>query len=138
MAMVEWAPNGRWGDSVSVRAGDYSSFRYSVSYNAPVPARATGLTRSKRAGLLGAPLPDGATLLKRRAGDPTAGRDPSERYGIASSATDIAGFFNREMPVAGWSRDGSSTQSALFFRKGKLMIGVLINSNGQTFTLMGS
>lgn len=86
VAMVEWAPNGRWADSVSVRAGDYSSFRYSVSYNAPIPARATGLTRSKRTGLMGAPLPDGATLLERRAGDPTAGRDPSERYRIASSA----------------------------------------------------
>ncbi len=36
VAMVEWAPNGQWGDAGSVDAGDYGSFRYDVSYRPPV------------------------------------------------------------------------------------------------------
>jgi hypothetical protein len=38
VARVEWAPNGRWEDAATVRAGDYSSFRYTVTYN-PLPVR---------------------------------------------------------------------------------------------------
>ena len=32
VGMIEWAPNGRWGDALSVDAGDYRSFRYNVTY----------------------------------------------------------------------------------------------------------
>jgi len=138
VALVEWAPNGRWEDAASVRAGDYASFRYDVTYNAPAPARTTRLRPSGRTGLLGTPLPEGATLLQRKPGNPAAGRDPTERYAISASAEDIAGFFSREMSAAGWAKDGSSTRYILAFRKGKLMIGVLINREGKTFMLMGS
>jgi hypothetical protein len=138
VALVEWAPNGRWGDAASVRTGDYGSFRYTVTYNAPAPARTTGLRPSGRTGLLGTPLPEGAMLLERKPGNPAAGRDPSERYSIPASAADIAAFFSREMPDAGWAKDGSSTEFILLFRKGKLMIGILINREGKTFSLMGS
>jgi len=138
VAMVEWAPNGRWGDAGSVRPGDYSSFAYSASYKAPPPARTTHLKPSDQTGLFGAPLPEGATLVERKRGDPAAGRDPSERYAISSSAAEIAAFFNEAMPVAGWAKDGISTGDVLVFRKGNIIIGVLINQDGKTFTLMGS
>ena len=61
--MVEWAPNGDWGDADSAQAGDYSIFAYSVSYNAPEPAAASSLKPSGKTGLLGVPLPEEATLL---------------------------------------------------------------------------
>jgi hypothetical protein len=138
VALVEWAPNARWEDAGTVTAGDYASFRYRTEYKPPEPPVASGLQPSGRTGLLGAPLPQGATLTERAAGDPAAGVDPRERYQISASAAEIAGFFRREMPRAGWQRDGASTATALFFSKGRLMIGVLINSRGGTFTLMGS
>lgn len=140
VAMVEWAPNGQWGEAGSVQAGNYSIFRYSVSYNAPAPTSAGSsiLTASNQTGLLGTPLPEGAQLTQRTPGDPASGRDPSERYAMSVSAVEIAAFFNQAMPEAGWAKDGTSTNTALFFRKGNLMIGVLINSSGGTFTLMGS
>lgn len=89
-------------------------------------------------GLLGVPLPEGATLIEQQPGDPSAGRDPSQGYAIAETAADIEGFFNQAMPRAGWAQDGISTHTALIFRKNNLVIGVLINSNGGKFTLMGS
>lgn len=141
VAMVEWAPNGRWSDAVSVQAGDYSTFRYSVSYNPPAPALPSGashLAGSNRTGLLGAPLPEGAKLIERTAGDPAAGRDPSERYAISASAAEIMAFFNEAMPKAGWAKDGPSSPTSEFFRKGNLMIAVLASREGGTFTLMGS
>lgn len=42
------------------------------------------------------------------------------------------------MSKIGWSKDGASTKAALFFTKGRQMLGVLINNSGGTFTLMGS
>ena len=136
--MIDWAPHGRWADAASVRSGDYSSFRYSVSYKPPTRASTTGLRKSPQVGLMGVPLPEGAKLIDRKNADPKSGRDPSERYSISSSAEDVRGFFLREIPLAGWKKDGSSQDFALFFQKGKLLIGVLISRDGKTFTLMGS
>lgn len=141
VAMVEWAPDGRWADAGSVRAGDYSTFRYSVSYIAPTPTPPSGASRlaaSNRTGLLGVPLPEGAKLIQQRAGDPAAGRDPSQRYAISASAAEIIAFFSEVMPAGGWAKDGPSGPTSAFFRKGNLMIGVLTNRDGGTFTLMGS
>ena len=106
--------------------------------NAPPPARATDLQASGESGLLGAPLPVGAQLLERTPGNPAAGVDPRERYSISASAAAIAAFFRRQMQAAGWARDGTSTETVLFFQKGRLMLGVLIGRDGGTFTLMGS
>ena len=92
VAMVEWAPSGRWAEARSVPAGDYSTFRYSVSYNPPIPTLPSGASRlagSNQTGLLGVPLPEGARLIERRAGDRAAGHDPSERYAISASAAEI-------------------------------------------------
>ena len=138
VAMVEWAPTGRWADASSVQPGDYSSFAYSVSYNESVPTLVTSLKASGKSGLLGAPLPEGSTVLKQMPGDSAAGRDPSERYSVSASAADIAAFFNEAMPAAGWLKGGDSTETALFFEKGDLVLGVLMNKDGGTFTLMGS
>jgi hypothetical protein len=106
--------------------------------NAPATTEASDLKPSGRTGLLGVPLPEGAELIEQRPGNPAQGQDPSERYAVSATAVQIAAFFNREMPGAGWAKDGTSTSTALFFRKGDLMIGVLINRDGGTFTLMGS
>lgn len=141
VAMVEWAPNGSWADATSVRAGDYSSFRYSVTYNASTPAdssKAGSLRLSGKTGLLGVPLPEGASLVERNPGDAAAGRDPSERYSISASPEEIVAFFSKAMREAGWTKDGSSTDYSLLFDKGNLMIGILINRNGKMFMLMGS
>ena len=139
VAMVEWAPNGQWSAADSVRPGDYTTFRYAVSYNPPPSTTSPStLTISNQKGLLGAPLPLAATLTQATPGDPGSGRDPSERYAVSASAPEIAAFFNEEMPAAGWEKDGRSTNTILFFRKGSLMVGVLVNSDGGTFTLMGS
>jgi hypothetical protein len=32
VALVDWAPNGNWGDGDTVKAGDYRSFKYKVTY----------------------------------------------------------------------------------------------------------
>ena len=138
VARVEWAPNGVWADAHTVQAGDYSSFAYSVSYNEPLPASTTTLSVSNQTGLLGVPLPEGATLLERDAGDPSAGRDASECYAVSAPAADIAAFFDGEMRGTGWLKDGVSTEYALFWRKGDIRFVVVISSEGGTFTLMGS
>ena len=106
---------------------------------ATVPAQAE-LFRSKATGLLGAPLPDGATLVERTAGDVANGRDPRERYALKATTAEIVDFYVRAMLVTGWSRHPSTNERSgtLFFRKGRAMIGVLVNSKGNTFTLMGS
>jgi hypothetical protein len=141
VAMVEWAPHGRWGDAGSVRAGDYSTFRYSVSYLAPTPTPLSGASRlaaSNQTGLLGVPLQNGAKLIEQTRGDPATGRDPRQRYAIPASAAEIISFFTEVMPAAGWAKDGPSRPTSVFFRKGNLMIGVLTNRDGGAFTLMGS
>lgn len=84
------------------------------------------------------PLPVGAVLEERVSGDASAGRDPSEQYQIEASAEEIATFFDHHMPPAGWAKGGYSTPTALFFQKGDLVLGVLIDSAGGTFTLIGS
>jgi hypothetical protein len=139
VAVVDWAPNGDWTQADAARAGDYKSFRYSVSHRPARSARSPGsLVLSDRRGLLGVPLPRGASLIARREGKPEAGHDPSERYQVKASADAIAEFYLREMPKLGWWKDGTPTQGALFFKKGRQILGVLINQSGGTFTLMGS
>ena len=45
-------------------------------------------------------------------------------------------FFGRAMPESGWSKDGVSNETGLFFQKGNLMIVVIIGDG--KFSLMGS
>ena len=101
--------------------------------NAPPPANASSLKASGQTGLLGAPLPEGVRLVEQIPGNRAAGRDPRERYAISATADDIAAFFNRAMPGSGWSKDGTSTKTTLFFQKGNLILGVLVNRDGGSF-----
>ena len=106
--------------------------------NAPPAADASSIKASGRTGLLGAPLPEGAQLTEQTPGNRAAGRDPTESYAISATAVDIAAFFNQAMPGSGWYKDGTSTETVLFFQKGNLILGVLIGGDGGSFTLMGS
>ena len=140
VARVEWAPYGNWGSADRVQAGDYPSFQYTVHYNPPVAApapTAITLTRSTERGLLGAPLPVGAHLIKRTEGNPSEYRDPTEQYQIDATAGQIIEFYRKEMVKLGWRISPPSAETALFFEKGNLMLGVLTNKDGGTFTLMG-
>ena len=103
--------------------------------NAP-PAASSSLMASGQVGLLGVPLPEGAKLTERTPGDPANYVDPKEAYTISATASDIAAFFGRAMPESGWSKDGVSTETGLFFQKGNLMIVVIIGDG--KFSLMGS
>ncbi len=137
VAKVDWAPEGRWGKALSVKAGDYSTFDYSISYKSPEKVYPNKLQSAGRKGLLGVPLPKGATLIEKQSGNPANGVDPSEKYAVTSIA-DIASFYKEEMPKAGWSKGGASTKTVLFFHRGNLIISVIIDNAKKTFTLMGS
>jgi hypothetical protein len=109
-----------------------------ASSNSEPVTPATALQRSGTTGLLGAPLPVGATLTERRPGDSASGADPAEQYAIAASAAEIAAFFDTAMPAAGWVKAADSTATSMYFEKGSVVIGVIMNSSGDSFTLMGS
>lgn len=106
--------------------------------NTPSPTDAGVLKASALTGMLGVPLPKGAELTEQTPGNAAEGRDPMESYSVAASASEIASFFNYEMSKAGWAKDGTSTEEALFFHKKNLMIGILITPTGDKFTLIGS
>ena len=137
IASVDWAPNGQWTDAGKVQTGNYQSFRYSVSYNPPHPTETT-LLLSGKTGLSGAPLPKGAQLEKRTAGDPASGIDSKETYEVAASAAEIIAFYEREMPRVGWKKTGPFEEYYLFFEKVSVTLLVYVNRNGGSFTLMGS
>ena len=105
--------------------------------SAPAPT-AAGLTRASKSGLLGAPVPSGATLKETKKGDPANGIDSQERYQIKASAAEIEAFYRSEMSRDGWRNIPMSVGGILSFRKGTLMLGVLFDAKGGSFTLMGS
>jgi hypothetical protein len=92
---------------------------------------------AREAGLLGAPLPEGARLADWTAealpGEPAGQRDRFERYEVDAPAGDIADFFAKAMPLAGWQRGGAA--APLSFRKGGLTLGVQVKEGGGAFTL---
>lgn len=102
------------------------------------PSARSTLKRSGHVGLLGVPLPMGARLVEKSDGDPDGGVDPRERYTIEASAGDLAAFFETELVSEGWFKDGTSTPTGLFFEKGSVLLGILINSGGGSFTIAGS
>jgi hypothetical protein len=139
VASVDWAPNGRWADATSVETGDYRTFRYTMTYLPPrPPTPPSNLALSPKKGLLRSPLPRGAVLVEKFRGDPSAARDPYEKYRIHASAAQIRAFYEHEMPPAGWKKWGPSIENILIYRKARLEIGVLIRGKGGAFTLMGS
>jgi hypothetical protein len=102
------------------------------------PAVVALLADSGSAGILGCPLPQGASLAGRSHG--SAGNDdhPTETYAIEAPAREIAGFYEREMQRAGWQKALVSSEFLLYFVKDDETVGVLIEPDGGSFTLMGS
>jgi hypothetical protein len=98
----------------------------------------SALEASGETGLLGAPLPAGATLVESREGDPAAGVDAAESYSITASADEIAAYFEQALADAGWTKTPPSNATVLFFERGDAALGVLIDAGGGSFTLQGS
>jgi hypothetical protein len=90
------------------------------------------------AGILGCPLPRGASLSGRSHGSEGVDDHPTETYAIAAPAQEIVGFYEREMEQAGWHKTGVSSEHLLYFVKDDETVGVLIDREGGYFTLMGS
>jgi hypothetical protein len=102
------------------------------------PAAATGLAASGSAGILGCPLPQGASLAARSHGSAGSDDHPTETYAIEAPARAIVGFYEREMQRAGWHKTGVSSEFLLYFVRDDETVGVLIDREGGSFTLMGS
>jgi hypothetical protein len=102
------------------------------------PAIAAELVASGTAGILGCPLPRGASLSVRSHGSEGVDDHPTETYAIAAPAQEIVGFYEREMEQAGWHKTGVSSEHLLYFVKDEETVGVLIDREGGYFTLMGS
>jgi hypothetical protein len=102
------------------------------------PVSAAGLTAAGTAGILGCPLPQGASLSGRSHGSDGIDDHPTETYAIDAPAQEIAGFYEREMERSGWHKTLVSSELLLYFVKGEETVGVLIDHEGGYFTLMGS
>jgi hypothetical protein len=103
------------------------------------PVSAADLVASgTAAGILGCPLPRGASLSGRSHGSEGVDDHPTETYAIAAPAQEIVGFYEREMEQAGWHKTGVSSEHLLYFVKDDETVGVLIDREGGYFTLMGS
>jgi hypothetical protein len=101
-------------------------------FNKPPPA---SLLRSGKLGLLGAPLPVGATLLKQTG--PAATGDAGEWYSISASLTDILAFFDEAMIADGWQKSAPDTTGSRSYKKGTRDIVVMTNPTGGNFALTG-
>jgi len=102
------------------------------------PAAATRLAASGTAGILGCPLPHGASLSGRSHGSDGIDDHPTETYAIEAPAQEIVGFYEREMERSGWHKTPVSSELLLYFVKDDETVGVLIDREGGFFTLMGS
>jgi hypothetical protein len=102
------------------------------------PTPASLLAASSDAGILGCPLPRGASLSGRSHGSEGAEDHPTETYAIDAPAQEIVGFYEREMERAGWRKSFAASEFLLYFEKDDRTVGVLIERKGGLFTLMGS
>jgi hypothetical protein len=103
----------------------------------PSPRRIP-LTPAGSLGILGCPLPAGASLARQSHGAAGHGDHPTQTYEIPAVASDIAGFYEGEMERAGWRKSFVSSEYLLYFVKEDRTLGILIEREGGTFTLMGS
>ncbi len=106
--------------------------------SAEKPAAASALAASSDAGILGCPLPRGASLSGRSHGAEGAEDHPTETYAVDAPAQEIVGFYEREMERAGWRKSFAASEFLLYFEKDDRSVGVLIERKGGLFTLMGS
>lgn len=136
VAKVDWAPEGKWENADSVKAGDYSTFRYSIDYIPPRPTSSSLLVLSSKKAIYGIPLPKGAKLVEKFRGSKSPLVDPYEKYHIRASAAQIKGFYEREMPHAGWKQYGPSSLHS--YKRGKVQVIIIVDEKGDTFKIMGS
>lgn len=112
-----------------------------LEFPSPTPSRRAApssrqLARSGRRGLLGAPLPSGATLRDFEPGDSSGRVDPKETYVCPSDWPKLSAFFRAQLPDDGWRRVPPKTPRLLSFRKETKRLLVFPASGG--FALMGS
>ena len=131
LACAEPAPQGQ-----SVSGSEIGATAESVTYVEATPAVTNTLRASGQSGLLGAPLPEGAALVGSNEGG--GSQAPSQRYELNASAEEIGAFFQESLAEAGWEQDGSPSGGSFYFRRGSLILGVLISGKGGTFTLISS
>jgi hypothetical protein len=108
---------------------------------APEPGKAapaSSLPAAPVAGILGCPLPRGASLSIRSHGAAGADDHPTETYAIQAPAHEIVGFYEREMERAGWRKSFAASEYLLYFEKDDRTVGILVERKGGLFTLMGS
>jgi hypothetical protein len=105
---------------------------------APKAAPASALPPAPVAGILGCPLPRGASLSIRSHGAEGADDHPTETYAIQAPAQEILGFYEREMERAGWRKSFVASEYLLYFEKDDRTVGILVERKGGLFTLMGS
>jgi len=98
---------------------------------APAP-----LHSARKLGLLGVPLPRGATLVSKM--PQTAERDAMETYGTTATSAEIMAFFKAELPKSGWTRwRGDIRPDWAAFKKGNRLIAIATNEKNKTFMIMG-
>lgn len=118
------------GRSIGFAHADY------LSPDRPEPKPADGVpSASFETGLFGVSLPVGSSLVDKSA--LTENADASESYRVPMATEEIRAFFERELASLGWSPAPSETESTLTYRKGNLVLSVVLDSKGQRFTLTG-
>ena len=102
------------------------------------PGAGPALAAAAATGMLGCPLPSGASLAGSSHGVGGSDDHATQTYKVRAAARAIVGFYEREMQRAGWQKSELSTEYLLYFEKGERTLGVLVDRNGNAFTLMGS
>ena len=135
VARVQWAPNGVWGDAANAKDGDYSSHRLTMEdYIEPV-SNETGLVAAENGAMFDIPLPEGAELASSTPSGPD--KDASEEYEVSASKPDLIGFYQLNMPKAGWQITSTFSEGTMvFWKKGSFEVAITVNEN--TVHIMGA
>ncbi len=133
IAVVEWAPEGEWGEADSVTTGDYSHHRYHVFAYYPPPRSTVQLAVADELTGMGVPIPVGATLGETRV--QTDDQDAYEEYEIDASCDDLIAFFLQQLPAAGWASHGRPESATLSYKRGNDKI--LVGATDGSFWVMG-
>ncbi|NNF02821.1 MAG: SH3 domain-containing protein [Rhodothermales bacterium] len=118
------------GQSIGFAHSNYLS----AEKPAPLPRDALP-SASFETGLFGVSLPAGSSLVVSSPLTETA--DARETYRVPMAYEEIRGFYVRELSALGWKPFESETETTLNYRKGDLAISVVVDMNGQRFTLSG-
>lgn len=118
------------GQSVGFAHSNY------LSTDKPVVETSDGVpTASFDTGLFGVSLPVGSSLVDRSPLKEDA--DARETYRVPMATDEIRAFYVRELASLGWDPYPAESETILNYRKGDLVIAVVLDGNGQRFTLTG-